>query len=155
LPIVYVDSDWGGDCIDRKSTLGFAVLLDRRAISWDSKKQTSVSLSTVETEFIATSIAVKEILWYQSLFRSLDMTLTSPTLLLINNQGALDLIKSRQINDRTKHIDIKFRHVCDQEDKETISSQHVAMQEQIADIMTKLPSAKKFSYFREIIGVHA
>jgi len=73
LPIVYVDSDWGGDCIDRKSTLGFAVLLDRRAISWDSKKQTSVSLSTVETEFIATSIAVKEILWYQSLFRSLDI----------------------------------------------------------------------------------
>ena len=133
--------------MDRKSILGFVVLLDRGAILWGSKKQTSVSLSTIEVEFIATSTAVKEILWHQSLFSSLDMTLTSPTSLLINNQGILDLIKSRQINDRIKYIDIKFRHVCDQEDQGMISSQHVAMQEQIADIMTKLFGAEKFLYF--------
>ena len=47
LPIVYVDSDWGEDCMDRKSISGFAVLLDGGAILWGSKKQTSVSLSTV------------------------------------------------------------------------------------------------------------
>jgi len=75
------------------------------------------------------------------------MALTSPTPLLIDNQGVLDLIKSGQINDCTKHIDIKFRHVCDQEDQGTISGQHVATQEQIADIMTKLLGAEKFSYF--------
>jgi len=154
-PIVYVDSDWGGDCIDRKSILGFAVLSDGGAISWGSKKQTSVSLSTVKAEFIAASTAVKEILWHQSLFSSLDMALTSPTSLLIDNQGALDLIKSGQINDHTKYIDIKFRHICDQEDQGTISSRHVAMQEQIADIMTKPLGAKKFSYFREMIRVCA
>ena len=121
-PIVYVDSDWGGDCMDRKSISGFAVLLDGGVISWGSKKQTLVSLSTIEAEFIAASTAVKEILWHQSLFSSLDMTLTSPTSLLIDNQGALDLIKSGQINNRTKYIDIKFRHVCDQEDQGMISS---------------------------------
>jgi len=154
-PIVYVDSDWGGDRMDRKSISGFAVLLDGGTILWGSKKQTSVSLSTVEAEFIAVLTAVKEILWHQSLFSSLDITLTSPTSLLINNQGALDLIKSEQINNHTKHINIKFRHVCDQEDQGTISSQHVAMQEQIADIMTKPLGAKKFLYFQEIIGVHA
>ena len=82
------------------------------------------------------------------------MTLTSPTSLLIDNQGALDLIKSGQINNCTKHIDIKFRHVCDQEDQGMISSQYVATQEQIADIMTKPLGAEKFSYFREMIGVH-
>jgi len=69
-------------------------LIDGGAVSWGSKKQTSVSLSMVEAEFIAVSTAVKEILWHQSLFSSLDMTLTSPTPLLIDNQGALDLIKS-------------------------------------------------------------
>ena len=63
-PIVYVDSDWRGDCMDRKSISGFAVLLDGGAISWGSKKQTSVSLSTIEAEFIAALTAVKEILWY-------------------------------------------------------------------------------------------
>jgi len=146
-PIVYVDLDWKGDCIDRKSILCFVVLLDGGAISWGSKKQTSVSLLTIEIEFIATSIAVKEILWHCSLFSSLNMTLTSPTSLLIDNQGALDLIKSGQINDCMKHIDIKFRHVCDQEDQGMISSQYVAIQEQIADIITKLLGAKKFLYF--------
>ena len=60
------------------------------------------------------------------------MTLTSSTLLLIDNQDALDLIKSGQINNHTKYIDIKFRHVCDQEDQGTILSRHVATQEQIA-----------------------
>jgi len=58
LPIVYVDSDWGGDRMDRKSISDFAVLLDGGAISWGSKKQTSVSLLTVETEYIATLTAV-------------------------------------------------------------------------------------------------
>ena len=82
-----------------------------------------MSLLTIEVEFIATSIAVKEILWHCSLFSSLDMTLTNPTSFLIDNQGALDLIKSGQINDYMKHIDIKFRHVCDQEDQATILSQ--------------------------------
>ena len=106
-----------------------------------------MSLSTVEVEFIAASTAVKEILWHRSLFSSLDIALTSPTSLLIDNQDTLDLIKSGQINDHTKHIDIKFRHVCDQEDQGTISSRHVATQEQIADIMTKPLGAKKFSYF--------
>ena len=75
------------------------------------------------------------------------MTLTSPTSLLIDNQGVLDLIKSGQINNCKKYIDIKFRHVYDQEDQGMISSQHVAMQEQIADIMTKLFGAEKFLYF--------
>jgi len=127
LLIVYVDSDWEEDCMNRKSILGFIVLLNRGAISWGSKKQTLVLLSTVKTKFIAVSTAVKEILWHRSLFSSLDMTLTSPTSLLINNQGALDLIKSEQINNCTKHIDIKFRYVCDQKDQGTILSQHVAM----------------------------
>jgi len=108
-PEVYVDSDWAGDRTDRKSISGFAIVMDGGAVSWGSKKQTSVSLSTVEAEFIAASTAVKEILWQRALFNSLGMTLTNPTRLLIDNQGALDLIRNGQINDRTKHIDTKFR----------------------------------------------
>jgi len=61
---VYVDSDWGGDRTDRKSISGYVGLIDGGAVSWGSKKQTSVSLSTVEVEFIAASTAVKEILWH-------------------------------------------------------------------------------------------
>jgi len=59
---VFVDSDWAGDRVDRKSILGFVVMFEGGAVSWGSKKQTSVALSTVEAEFIAASTAVKEIL---------------------------------------------------------------------------------------------
>ena len=61
---VFVDSDWAGDRVDRKSISGFVVMFEGGAVSWGSKKQTSVALSTVEAEFIAASTAVKEILWH-------------------------------------------------------------------------------------------
>jgi len=61
---VFMDSDWARDQVDRKSISGFVVMFEGGAVSWGSKKQTSVVLSTVEAEFIAASTAVKEILWH-------------------------------------------------------------------------------------------
>ena len=78
--------------MDRKSISGFVVMLEGEAISWSSKKQTSVSLSTVEAEFLTASMAVRKTLWHQVLYKSLDFELTNATQLFINNQGALDLI---------------------------------------------------------------
>jgi len=63
-PIAYVDSDWAGDCSDRKSISGYTIMIDGGAISWGSKKQTSVLLSTIEAEFIVASTAVKKVLWH-------------------------------------------------------------------------------------------
>jgi len=148
-----VDSDWAGDQSDRKSISGYAVLLDGGAISWGSKKQTCVALSMVESEFIVALIAIKETIWMRSLFTSLNMPLTIPTCILIDNQGALDLIKSGQINDRTKHIETRFRHICNREDAGVIQGEHVATMEQIADIMTKALGSEKFEHFRDGIGV--
>jgi len=75
------------------------------------------------------------------------------TPLLIDNQGALDLIKSGQINDRTKHIDTRFRYICDCEEAGDIVGEHVATEDQMTDIMTKSLEIEKFSSFRERIGV--
>jgi len=150
---VFVDSDWAGDRVDRKSISGFVVMFEGGAVSWGSKKQMSVALSTVEAEFIAASMAVKETLWHQGLFQSLKMHTSRGTSLFIDNQGALDLIKSGQINDRSKHIDTKFRHICDCQEAGDIVGEHVATDNQLADIMTKSLGMEKFSGFRERIGV--
>ena len=83
------------------------------------------------------------------------MTLTDPTHLYIDNRGALELIKSGQINDCTKHIETKFRHICDREEAGDISGVHVATEDQMANIMTKSLGAEKFALFREMIGVHS
>ena len=73
----------------------------------------------------------------------------------IDNCGALELIKSGQINNRTKHIKTKFRHICDHEEAGDISGVHVATEDQMADIMTKSLGAKKFALFQGMIGVHS
>jgi len=142
-----VDSDWAGDCSDRKSISGYAILMDGGAVSWGSKKQSCVTLSTVESEFITASAVVKEVIWIRLLFNSLVMPLTDPTCILTNNQGALDLIKSGQINDGTKHIETRFRHICDHKETGMIQAEYVATIEQVADIMTKSLGSEKFHYF--------
>jgi len=139
--------------MDRKSISGLVVLLTRGTISWDSKKQLTIALSTVKVEFIAVSIAVKEVLWYQALFRLLDMPLTYATRVLIDNQGALDLIKSRHINDHTKHIDTKYQYICDHENNSDIRTKYVSTEDQVADIMTKPLRTKKFLHFCVLIGI--
>ena len=87
------------------------------------------------------------------LLTSLLMLITDPTHILINNQGTLDLIKSRQINNRTKHIETHFRHICNCEETGMIQGEYVATTEQIADIMTKSLGSEKFHYFWVRIGV--
>ena len=129
------------------------MIFEGGAVSWGSKKQTSVALSTVKVEFIAALMAVKETLWHRGLFQLLDMYASQGMPLFINNQGALNLIKSSQINNRTKHIDTRFRHICDCEEAGDIFREHVATDDQLVDIMTKSLGMEKFSGFQERIGV--
>ena len=144
---VFVDFNQAKDWMDRKSISGFIIILDQGAVSWGSKKQISVSLSMVEAKFVVALIAVRKILWHRSLLYSLDMTLIDLTYLHINNCGALELIKSGQINDYTKYIKTKFRHIYDCEKARDISGVYVATEDQMADIMTKSLGAKKFVLF--------
>ena len=69
--IGFTDVDWGGDLDERKSTSGYAFLLSQGAISWSSKKQSCIALSTMETEFIACSAAVQEAVWLKRFFEDL------------------------------------------------------------------------------------
>ena len=112
-----------------------------------------MSLLTVEAEFIVALMVVKEVLWHRALLDSLGMTQSDLTRVLIDNQGALELIKSGQINDRTKHIDIRFRHICDREATGDIKSEHVPTEYQIADVMTKSLGSEKFLSFQTKLGV--
>jgi len=81
------------------------------------------------------------------------MTQSDPTQVLIDNQGALELIKSGQINNCTKHIDTRFRHICDRKATGDIKGEHVSTEHQIADIMTKSLGSEKFLSFQTKIGV--
>ena len=76
------DADWASDVMDRKSVSGFVIILAGAAVSWYSKKQGCVALSTTEAEFIASSEVVKEVIWIKNLLIGIGVTLQATTNLL-------------------------------------------------------------------------
>jgi len=81
----YVDADWGSDVNDRKSTLGYVFTLSGGAISWSSKKQSAVALSSTEAKYIAGAHAAKEAIWLRQLFAGLQQPSSFPIPLHIDN----------------------------------------------------------------------
>ena len=133
--IAYTDSDWANDPEDRRSTSGFIVTLGSAPISWKSRKQPTVSLSSCEAEYIALAEAVKEILYLQSLCFAVNIKQSNPTILFCDNQGAIALTKDRsKQHQRTKHIDVKYHFVREQKN---IDYKYIATNDNKADILTK------------------
>ena len=106
----YADSDWGSQR-DWHSISGYVYTLDGGAISWSSKKQAVVSLSSTEAEYVAATHAAKEALWYRQFFREVSRPLSKPVLIYSDNQGAIALTKDDRYHARTKHIDIRYHFI--------------------------------------------
>jgi len=83
----------------------------------------------------------------------LDIRFISPTQFLIDNQEALNLIRSRQINKYIKYIDTRFRHICNHETVGNITGEYIATKDQVADIITKALGSEKFLFFHTKIGI--
>ena len=103
----FSDSDWGGDHDNRKSTGAYVFRLGLRAVSWKSMKQTSVALSTVESEYMALCQGAKEALWLNGLLEGLGTELRTPLIIYDDNQGALALALNPDSHPRSMHVDIR------------------------------------------------
>ena len=99
----FSDADWGGDLDDRESTSGYMFQVGGTAISWRSKKQTCVVLSTAEAEYIALASAAQESLWLQQLLEDLKNEEPKSVTIDENNQSAIGMAKNPQFHGRTKH----------------------------------------------------
>jgi len=108
----YSDADWGSGH-DRKSIGGFVFLLNRGAISWASKKQTSIALSTTEAESMGMTQAAKEILWLHVLLDEIGaLRLIAPiSTFNADNQGAIALARNPDYHPRTEYIDIQYHFI--------------------------------------------
>jgi hypothetical protein len=138
----YCDADYAGDVDKRKSTSGQVFLLNGTAISWASKLQPTIAMSTCEAEFVAAATAAKEALWLKTLLA--DFTgKVRPVQLLVDNQGALKLIHHPHAHQRTKHIDIAYRFIQDRVERGEIECSYVETSRMVADCITKaVPLAK-------------
>ncbi|XP_036347934.1 secreted RxLR effector protein 161-like [Rhagoletis pomonella] len=139
----FVDADWGSDPHDRKSYTGFVFFYGKCAISWESRKQTTIALSSTEAEYIAASNAAKEAVYLQRLLNEIGFSKDQPIILHIDNQGAQKLATNPVYHNRTKHIDVRYHHIRELVNDKMITLSYCPTDEMTADIFTKnLPGIK-------------
>jgi hypothetical protein len=131
----YSDSDCTGCKVDRKSTSGTCQFLGRSLVSWSSKKQNSVALSTAEAEYVAAGACRAQLLWIRLTLRDFGCKF-SKVPLLCDNESAIKLANNPVNHSRTKHIDIRHHFLRDHEAKGDIALSHVTTDKQLADIFT-------------------
>jgi hypothetical protein len=139
--------------VDRKSTYGCCFSLGSGMISWLSRKQTSVALSTSEAEYITRSVESREAVWLQKLLAGIFDLELEPTLIHCDNQSCVKLTENLVFHDRSKHIEIKYHYIWDMVHRGVVELQYIAMGEQIVDILTKPLSRVKYEYCRDKLGV--
>jgi len=133
----YSDSDWGGDIETRRSTTGYVYMLAGGAVTWGSKRQKTVALSSTEAEYMAATQAAKEAIWLRAMLEQMGYKQEATTAIACDNQGALALTKHQIYHSRTKHIDIQHHYVREVVAAGKVAFDYVATEEMTADVLTK------------------
>ena len=108
---VFSDSDYAGDAETRISVTGFCVFLMGVPISWKSRAQRSVTLSSSEAEFVALSEAAKEIKFIVQVMLSIGIEVELPVIVRVDNVGAIFMAENVSTSPRTKHVDVRYHFV--------------------------------------------
>ena len=148
----YSDSDYAGCKVDRKSTTGTCQFLGRSLVSWSSKKQNCVALSTAEAEYIAAGACCAQLLWMKQTLRDFGCEFNKIPL-LCDNESAIKLANNPVQHSRTKHIDIRHHFLRDHEAKGDIELFHVSTENQLADIFTKPLDETRFCFLRSELNI--
>jgi hypothetical protein len=150
----YVDAD-GASQEHRRAISGYVFMVDGGAVSWSSKKQELVTLSTTEAEYVAQTHAAKEAVWLRRLLTELFRPLDGPTTLFSDSQSAIALAQDGHYHARTKHIDIRYHFIRYIIEAGTIKLVYCSTDDMTADTLTKaLPSAKA-KHFATALGLSA
>jgi hypothetical protein len=152
----YCDADWAADRDERKSITGYAFMLCGGAISWQSKKQTTVALSTVEAEYMAVATAAKEALWWRAQLSGLGFDTSQATTLHSDSKGCISLSKNPEHHSNTKHIDLRYHFIRDHViTKKTIHLQYINTTAMTADVLTKALSRDRHQTAVQLLGMQA
>jgi len=154
LFVGYSDADHGGDKDTGYSTGAYVVKMGTGSVSWRSKLQDVVTLSTTEAEYIAGVHAGQELVWLHNLLHELGYTFTGPHTLYIDNQSAIAFSKNPGHHGRMKHLDLKYLWLRDEvTKKKSIHTAHCPTNLMPADILTKPLTLTKVQDGYKLLGL--
>ena len=149
----FSDSDWAEDRDDRHSTSGFVFTMAGGTISWSSRRQPTISLSSTEAEYKAASDACRQLAWLRTFGDELGDDTSRPTPLCLDNQGSIFLAVNPVIDRRTKHIEIRYHYIREQAELGSVDIFYVATEDQLADALTKNVPFAILDRFRRGVGL--
>ena len=137
------DAEWAGSS-DRKSTSRYFTFVGGNLVTWRSKKQKVVALSSAEAEFRGISKGVCELLWLRSLLTEIGYPLSIVTNLYCDNRAAIQIAQNPVQHDRTKHVEIDRHFIKEKLEAKIIKLPFVKSEDQLADVLTKAVSSRVF-----------
>jgi hypothetical protein len=150
----YADADWANGKGDRRSITGWVAKVNGDPISWSSKKQRTVALSTCEAELYAQSAAIQEVLWLRGLLRELGLHVHVGSEVFCDNQSTVAVVKNGIKGERTKHVDVKYHFVTETVERGDVHLKWIPTAEQQADIFTKALAQPAFEQLRSQLMMH-
>ena len=148
----YSDSDYAGCKVTRKSTTGTCQFIGRSLVSWSSKKQNSVALSTAEAKYVAAGACCVQLLWMKQTLKDFGCELTKISL-LCDNESAIKLANNPVNHSWTKHIDIWHHFLRDHKAKGDIVIHHESTEKQLANIFIKPLDESRFCALRSELNI--
>jgi hypothetical protein len=149
----YTDAAHGDVKENGRSTGGYLVKFGTGAVSWNSKVQPFVALSTSEAEFIAAVEAGKEMFWMRNILKEFGYKIDGPSLLHCDNQSAIQVAKNPEHHGRMKHLDLRFFWLRDAVENGAITVSYLPTGEMPADALTKPLSRLKVVEGRRMMGL--
>jgi hypothetical protein len=150
--IGYADVD-GSMAEDRHAITRYTFLIDGGTVSWSSKHQEIVSLSTTESEYITAMHGMKEVLWLRSLLSDIFGPFSKPTTLFSDNQATITLMHDHQYHAHTKHIDVWYHWICWVIEEGSLCLVYCPTKDMVADALTKVLPSAKVKHFTTGLGL--
>jgi hypothetical protein len=149
----YCDASWASDTETRKSVTGYCFRMGKDDvngfISWNSRKQPTVALSSCEAEYLAVSAAAQELVYLRSLLGEIGYRQEGSTTIYEDNNGCIDLANNPVGHKRTKHIDVRHHFIRQLVSDGTLELVYISTDEMIADLLTKPLQKVKNERFRD------
>ncbi|XP_039968988.1 secreted RxLR effector protein 161-like [Bactrocera tryoni] len=147
----FCDADWGSDLVARRSTTGYIFKLQGAPISWSTRRQRTVALSSTEAEFMAMTAAIQEATWLQRLQDELTPEASTVMDLHCDNKSAIHVALNNTYSPRTKHVDIKGKFIRQKIESGKIRLCYTPTNNMLADILTKgVPKVKHLNIAKAI-----